>query len=58
VNKFINEEGLAEIAKGKTDFEMLFSVPELLPKLKAFGKILGPRGLMPNPKVGTLVNEK
>jgi large subunit ribosomal protein L1 len=41
---------------GKTDFEMLFTTPELLPKLKQYGKILGPRGLMPNPKVGTLVN--
>lgn len=37
---------------------MLFTTPELLPKLKQYGKILGPRGLMPNPKVGTLVNQK
>lgn len=37
---------------------MLFTTPEMLPKLKPFGKILGPRSLMPNPKVGTLVNEK
>lgn len=36
------------------DFDRLFCTPELLPKLKAFGKILGPRGLMPNAKVGTL----
>lgn len=37
---------------------MLFTTPELLPRLKAFGKTLGPRGLMPNPKVGTLVSDK
>ena len=37
---------------------MLFTTPELLSKLKIFGKILGPRGLMPNAKVGTLVAEK
>ena len=37
---------------------MLFSTPEHLAKLKIFGKILGPRGLMPNAKVGTLVSDK
>lgn len=49
---------LLDIKNGKTDFEMLFTTPELLPKLKIFGKILGPRGLMPNAKVGTLVSDK
>jgi len=58
VDKFIDKEALAEIGSGKTDFEILFTTPEMLPKLKPFGKILGPRSLMPNPKVGTLVNEK
>ena len=37
---------------------MLFTTPDMINQLKAFGKVLGPRGLMPNAKVGTLVNEK
>lgn len=37
---------------------MLFTTPEHLAKLKIFGKVLGPRGLMPNPKIGTLVADK
>ena len=55
---FIDNDVFLDIKNGKTDFEMLFSTPEHLAKLKIFGKILGPRGLMPNPKVGTLVSDK
>jgi ribosomal protein L1 len=37
------------------NFEKLFTTPAHLPKLKAYGKLLGPKGLMPSAKFGTLV---
>jgi len=40
----------------KIDFDILISVPEVMVQLAAFGKALGPRGLMPNPKNGTVVS--
>ena len=55
---FIDNDEMLKIKNGKTEFDMLFTTPELLPKLKIFGKVLGPRGLMPNPKVGTLTSDK
>ena len=45
---------VSQIQNGNTPFDKLYSTPEMLPKLKAFCKVLGPRGLMPNAKVGTL----
>jgi large subunit ribosomal protein L1 len=50
--------GLDEITnlidKNKLDFDILISPPNLMPKLGKYAKILGPRGLMPNPKSGTV----
>ena len=43
---------LADINAGKLDFDALVSTPENMRRLAAAGKILGPRGLMPNPKTG------
>jgi len=49
-----NDQVLADVEKGKIDFDVLLASPELMPKLAKLAKILGPKGLMPNPKNGTL----
>jgi large subunit ribosomal protein L1 len=49
-----SDELLAKIAEGVIDFDVLVSTPEFMPKLTRHAKVLGPKGLMPNPKSGTL----
>ena len=43
--------------EGKLDFEKLICTPAMMVKLSKIGKVLGPKGLMPNPKLGSVTND-
>ncbi len=51
------DEILANISKGETDFDVLLASPEMMKKLAPLARVLGPKGLMPNPKKGTITTE-
>jgi large subunit ribosomal protein L1 len=53
----LNDTILAEIKDGKVNFDILIATPSTMPKLLPFAKTLGPKGLMPNPKNGTLTDK-
>lgn len=53
----LNDTILAEIKEGKVNFDILIATPTTMPKLLPFARVLGPKGLMPNPKSGTLTDK-
>ena len=52
-----SDEFLEKIKSGWTDIDVIVATPEMMPELGKHGRILGPRGLMPNPKTGTVTND-
>ena len=50
----VDDKILENLEKGKIDFDILITHPSFMPKLAKFAKVLGPKGLMPNPKAGTI----
>jgi large subunit ribosomal protein L1 len=52
-----DEEFLKQLDKGQLDFDVLISTPQYMPKLGKYARLLGPKGLMPNPKAGTVSND-
>lgn len=53
----LNDTILAEIKDGNVNFDILIATPATMPKLLPLARILGPKGLMPNPKNGTLTDK-
>lgn len=51
------EEVLTGLEKGTIDFDVLIATPEMMPKLGKYARVLGPKGLMPNPKSGTVTKD-
>ena len=52
-----DDEYIAKIQQGWFDFDLVIATPDMMPKLGRLGKILGTKGLMPNPKSGTVTTD-
>ena len=56
-DKVGSKDLIDEISSNKIEFDILIASPDMMPQLGKVAKILGPKGLMPNPKLGTVTNE-
>jgi large subunit ribosomal protein L1 len=52
-----DDKFIQQLEKGAIDFDILIATPQLMPKLGKYARLLGPRGLMPNPKSGTVTTD-
>ena len=52
-----DKEIIEQVSKGKIEFDLLIATPDMMPSIGKIAKILGPKGLMPNPKLGTVTQD-
>lgn len=53
----LDDKVLAELDSGKVNFDLLVATPEQMPKIAKYARLLGPKGLMPSPKSGTVASD-